>query len=117
MEWLCSAFGFEVAPGPPDFVPHARLKHRTGMIMLSSHREDEFAELMKPPSVSGIGSAGIYVVVTDPDAHHAGAVAAGARIVKPLVTQEYGGRDYTCTDLEGHLWSFGTYDPWAPQGG
>jgi uncharacterized glyoxalase superfamily protein PhnB len=24
-----------------------------------------------------------------------------------------GGRDYTARDLEGHVWTFGTYDPWA----
>jgi uncharacterized glyoxalase superfamily protein PhnB len=22
-------------------------------------------------------------------------------------------RDYTCKDPEGHVWTFGTYDPWA----
>jgi uncharacterized glyoxalase superfamily protein PhnB len=27
--------------------------------------------------------------------------------------QDYGGRLYSCLDPEGHLWSFGTYDPWA----
>jgi uncharacterized glyoxalase superfamily protein PhnB len=29
-----------------------------------------------------------------------------------LKTQDYGGRDYTCRDPEGHVWTFGTYDPW-----
>jgi hypothetical protein len=24
-----------------------------------------------------------------------------------------GGRDYTVRDLECHVWTFGTYDPWA----
>jgi uncharacterized glyoxalase superfamily protein PhnB len=45
------------------------------------------------------------------------AKAAGAEIVIDIVTQPYGGRDFTCRDLEGHLWSFGTYDPWAPRQG
>ena len=26
---------------------------------------------------------------------------------------DYGGRGYSCLDPEGHLWNFGTYDPWA----
>jgi uncharacterized glyoxalase superfamily protein PhnB len=26
---------------------------------------------------------------------------------------DYGGRAFTCRDLEGHLWNIGTYDPWA----
>jgi len=33
--------------------------------------------------------------------------------VLDIVNQDYGGRGYTCRDLEGHVWSFGTYDPWA----
>jgi uncharacterized glyoxalase superfamily protein PhnB len=32
--------------------------------------------------------------------------------VLDIKTQDYGGRDYTCRDPEGHIWSFGTYDPW-----
>ena len=30
-----------------------------------------------------------------------------------ITDQDYGGRDDTCRDLEGHVWTFGTYDPWA----
>jgi uncharacterized glyoxalase superfamily protein PhnB len=45
--------------------------------------------------------------------HNARAKAAGAEIVLDLKSQDYGGRDYTCRDLEGHAWTFGTYDPWA----
>ena len=41
------------------------------------------------------------------------AKAAGAEITSEPVTQSYGGRDYTCKDPEGHVWTFGTYDPWA----
>jgi hypothetical protein len=27
----------------------------------------------------------------------------------------YGGRGYSCKDLEGHIWSFGTYNPWVEE--
>ncbi|HEX7441145.1 MAG TPA: hypothetical protein VF319_13720 [Caldimonas sp.] len=27
--------------------------------------------------------------------------------------EDYGGRGFSCFDLEGHLWAVGTYDPWA----
>jgi uncharacterized glyoxalase superfamily protein PhnB len=37
---------------------------------------------------------------------------AGAEIVMEVEDQDYGGRLYSCLDPEGHLWSFGTYDPW-----
>jgi uncharacterized glyoxalase superfamily protein PhnB len=39
--------------------------------------------------------------------------AAGAEITREPQTQDYGGRDYTCKDPEGNVWTFGTYDPWA----
>jgi uncharacterized glyoxalase superfamily protein PhnB len=28
--------------------------------------------------------------------------------------QDYGGRGYSCRDPEGNVWSFGSYDPFAP---
>ncbi len=31
----------------------------------------------------------------------------------PLEDKDYGGRGYSCRDLEGHVWSFGSYDPFA----
>jgi uncharacterized glyoxalase superfamily protein PhnB len=37
----------------------------------------------------------------------------GARIVRELVDENYGSREYSARDLEGNLWSFGTYDPYA----
>ncbi len=39
--------------------------------------------------------------------------AAGAEIVMDIEDADYGGRGYSCRDLEGHVWSFGTHDPWA----
>ena len=61
----------------------------------------------------GVGTQSPYVIVPDADAHHALAVAAGAKVVYPLKDEDYGGRGYSCLDPEGHLWNFGTYDPWA----
>jgi uncharacterized glyoxalase superfamily protein PhnB len=52
------------------------------------------------------------VIVADPDAHYAHARAAGAEIVQDIADQDYGGRGYLCRDPEGHLWWFGSYDPW-----
>jgi uncharacterized glyoxalase superfamily protein PhnB len=54
---------------------------------------------------------GIYVYVEDVEAHHDRAKAAGADIVRPLQVTEYGSWEYSVRDLEGHLWSFGTYLP------
>ena len=40
-------------------------------------------------------------------------LAAGAEIVIEIKDEDYGGRDYSCRDPEGHVWNFGSYDPWA----
>ena len=83
------------------------------MIMLGSARDDEFGKLQKPPAdVGGVVTQSAYVIVADPDAHHARAVAAGARVVTALHDPDYGGRFYACLDPEGQLWNFGSYDPW-----
>jgi uncharacterized glyoxalase superfamily protein PhnB len=121
IEWLCLAFGFEkhlVVPGEAGTIAHAQLTFGNGMIMLGSARDDAFGKLQKTPAkVGGVGTQSPYIVVPDADAHHARAVAAGARVVYPLTDEDYGGRGYSCLDPEGHLWNFGTYDPWATKDG
>jgi uncharacterized glyoxalase superfamily protein PhnB len=117
IEWLCRAFGFEkhlVVPGNGDTIVHAQLTFANGMIMLGTARDDEFGKLQKTPEqVRGVGTQSPYIIVPDADAHHACAVALGAKVVYPLRDEDYGGRGYSCLDPEGHLWNFGTYDPWA----
>lgn len=50
------------------------------------------------------------------DDHYKVAKNVGAVIIRELKDEDYqeGARAYTCKDLEGHLWSFGTFDPWKP---
>jgi uncharacterized glyoxalase superfamily protein PhnB len=48
----------------------------------------------------------IMVRVADVDAHHAQAQGAGATIHSPPTTQPYGERQYSVTDIGGHLWTF-----------
>ena len=82
--------------------------------MLGSAGESEFDSFQKPPSsLSGSVSQSPYVVVEDADRHYARAVAAGAEIVMDIKTEDYGGRGYSCRDPEGHIWNFGSYNPWA----
>jgi uncharacterized glyoxalase superfamily protein PhnB len=117
IEWLCRAFGFEqhlVVPGDGGTIAHAQLRFGNGMIMLGSAGDDEFGKLVKPPrDLGGTGTQSPYVIVDDPDVHYRRAVAAGAKIVLDIEDKDYGGRGYTCRDPEGHVWSFGNYDPWA----
>lgn len=116
IEWLCKAFGFErqlVVPGEGGTILHAQLVFGNGMLMLGSARDDDFGRLQQPlAEPGGPVSQTTYVIVSDVDAHHAGAAAAGADVVMAPEDQDYGGRLYSCRDPEGNLWNFGSYDPW-----
>ena len=114
IEFLCTAFDFAknaVYEEPDGSIAHAQLIHGNGMIMLGSAKDTEYGKLLRRPGDVGGVTMSVYVVVDDADAHFARAKAAGATIVREPVTQDYGGRDYTCKDPEGHVWTFGTYDP------
>lgn len=116
IEWLCRAFGFSeqlVVPGGAGTIAHAQLIYENGMIMLGSARDDDFGRLIAPIEKGKSATMGIHVVVKDVDAHYARAVAAGAEILAEPSDPEYGGRFYSCRDLEGNVWTFGSYDPMA----
>lgn len=114
LAWLCDAFGFTrhlIISDGAGGIAHAQLRLCNGMIMLASARNDEFGQWQHPPTTPVVTQSP-YLVVGDIDAHYANAVAAGAVITIEIKDEEYGGRSYTCRDPEGHLWSFGSYDPW-----
>ena len=117
IDFLCRAFGFEkkaVYEGEGGSIAHAELTLGHGMVMLGSAKDTEYGKLLVRPRVAGGVTMSVYAIVEDVDAHFARAKAAGAEITREPVTQDYGGRDYTCKDPEGHVWTFGSYDPWAP---
>ena len=89
-------------------IHHAELRIAGGLIMLGEYSQSRWiGEPLAP-----LGSpTGLYIVVPDPDAHYARARAAGAEIIRELVDQPYGSREYTARDPEGNRWSFGSYDP------
>jgi len=119
IDWLCVNFGFKkrlVVPNEDGTIAHAQLSFGNGMIMLGSvlEAETESGRLIKQPDeVGGAVTQSAYVVVSDADAVYTRAKAAGAEIVIDLRDEDYGGRGFSCRDLEGHIWSFGTYDPWG----
>lgn len=111
IDWLCSAFGFSLrfkVSGENGLVVHAELSLGNGVVMVSSPKPEmgRFA----PGDANG-PPATLSVTVEDPDAHHASAMAAGAKIVQSLRDEEYGARGYMAEDPEGHCWYFGNYRP------
>ena len=117
LEWLCRAFDFEQQRVIEDRlvgVIHAQLGFGSGMVMIGPVTDSSYGqELRHPDEVGGVSTQAIYVVVSSADGLYNQAKAAGAEIVIELKDEDYGGRSFSCRDLEGHLWTFGTYDPWA----
>lgn len=114
--WLCDTFGFArqlVVDDGAGGIAHAQLTLGAGMIMLGSARKDEFGRCQGTPAALGGTTQSPYVIVPDVDALCDKARAAGAEIVMAPRDEDYGGRSFSCRDPEGHLWSFGSYDPWA----
>ena len=107
IDWLGDAFGFEskmVVDGENGAVAHAELALEGSVLMLgSADRDDEFG--------GRAGTGALYAAIADADALHARAVKAGAEVTRELRDTEYGSREFTCRDLEGNVWSFGTYRP------
>ncbi len=118
IDWLCSVFGFEkhlVVPNDDGTIAHAQLSFGNGMVMLGSatKAQNAFDRLIQQPdALGGVETQSPYLIVADADLVYQRAKAAGARIEIEIKDEDYGGRGFCCRDLEGHLWSIGTYDPW-----
>ena len=116
IEWLGKAFGFEehlVVPGENNTIAHAQLTFGNSMIMLSSMNDNEYGKLITTPeNLNGFNTHAPYIIVNDIDEHYKTAISEGAEIVIDIKDEDYGGRGYTCRDREGHIWNFGSYDPW-----
>jgi uncharacterized glyoxalase superfamily protein PhnB len=108
IEWL-KAVGFTEhatyrADHDPSVVVHAEwLWPGGGGIMFGSRRPGA--------AIDNVGVSAAYLVTDDPDAVFERAVAAGARVEREMVDQDYGGRGGSVADPEGNHWSFGDYQP------
>jgi len=61
--------------------------------------------------VANAGSSAAYLVTDEPDAAFDRAVAAGARVLRAMADQDFGGRTGSVADPEGNHWTFGSYQP------
>jgi uncharacterized glyoxalase superfamily protein PhnB len=115
--FICNAFGFKRLAVHADgaIIHNAQLAFEGNAVMLSSSSREGRDRFNMTPigTLAGRSPMCICIVLEDPDAHFALAVAAGARIILPPHDNDYGGRSYEAHDLEGIVWSFGNYDPWA----
>ena len=93
-------------PGPGGTIMHAEIKVGDSAIMLG----DEMPEMgVKGPQAFGGTAVGIMLYVPDVDTMFKQAVAAGAKVQKPVQDQFYGDRSGTIIDPFGHKWTLGTH--------
>jgi PhnB protein len=91
---------------PDGKIGHAELRIGDAPIMLA----DEVPEVnFRSPQSIGDTSVTILVYVTDVDALVNQATAAGAKLMRPVENQPYGGRVGVLEDPFGHSWSFATH--------
>ena len=115
--WLCAAFGFQLktlvnANDASGDAIYAELMHGRGTIMLVPVGQSDLdAHMRQPDELGGVETQTCYVTVNAPEAHLQRAVQGGAEIVLPMSGAQDDQRGYSCRDLEGHLWNFGTYAP------
>jgi uncharacterized glyoxalase superfamily protein PhnB len=120
IQWLCDNFGFvrkAVYPGEDGRIVHAELTFGNGMIMLgSSDPDSEYGRLIRQPDdIGGRETQTVCVIASDPDEIYRRARAAGAKILREIRDESYGGRGFICSDPQGHIWSVGSYDPWKSE--
>ena len=117
IDWLCRVFGFEVrlkVTSATGHLEHSELTFGDGVIMVLQSGGKSTRPVPLPcvsPKAIAVNTQALTVFVDDVDAHHAAAAAAGATIVEPPATADYGegfwaDRTYRVVDPEGHHWWF-----------
>jgi PhnB protein len=87
-------------------IGHAELKIGDSQIMLA----DENANMgFRNPKAYGGTPVSLLLYVNDVDATIPRAVAAGAKVLKPIQDQFYGDRSGTIHDPFGHVWTVATH--------
>jgi PhnB protein len=109
IEFYKHAFGAKEVmriPHPDGRIGHAELQLGDSRIMLA----DEFPEIgARSPMSLGGTPVSILLYVEDVDAVTTRALAAGAKLLRPLKDQFYGDRTGTLSDPFGHQWTIATH--------
>jgi PhnB protein len=109
IDYYKNVFGATVVvrmDGPGGSVAHAELKIGDSHIMLA----DENLQMGNRSAESiGASPVSLLIYLPDCDAVVAKAVAAGAKVLKPVADQFYGDRSGFLQDPFGHLWGVATH--------
>jgi PhnB protein len=96
---------------PGGKIGHAEIRIGDSPVMLA----DEVPQMkhLSPQTLGGT-PVSILLYVEDVDARFKRAVAAGAKVVRPVVDQFYGDRSGTLQDPFGHVWTIATHKEDVP---
>lgn len=98
-------------PGPDGKIGHAEFKIGDSPIMLA----DEHPQMgAVGPKTLGGQSSSIMLYVENSDALSEQAIAAGAKVLRPIKDQFYGDRSCTVEDPFGHVWTISTHTEDVP---
>ena len=115
IKWLCEVLGFEqfVVYESEGVVHHAELIFDHSLIMVSSYRDAAYDQVIRlPKDIENFNTQSPYIFIDNVKEHHNHVMLKGGDIVIPL-TKEAHGSGFTVRDPEGHLWSFGDFNPWT----
>jgi PhnB protein len=109
LEFYRKAFGAKELmrhAGPDGRIGHAEVRIGDSIVMLA----DEHPEVnARSPKAFGGSPVSLHVYVKDVDAVARQAIAAGAKVVRPVQDQFYGDRNGTLEDPFGHQWHVSTH--------
>jgi PhnB protein len=109
LEFYKRAFGATECmrvPSPDGRIAHAEIQIGDSRVMLA----DEFPEMnFRSPKSIGGSPVTIALYVEDSDQMTAQAVAAGAKVLRPVTDQFYGDRSGSVEDPFGHVWHIATH--------
>ncbi|HLI11313.1 MAG TPA: VOC family protein [Alphaproteobacteria bacterium] len=98
-------------PAPDGKIGHAEVKIGDSRIMMA----DEFPGMdCRSPQSLGGSPVSILLYVEDVDALTRQAVAAGARVLRPIEDKFYGDRSGSIADPFGHVWHLSTHKEDVP---
>ena len=111
IEYYKSVFGATEVfrmDGPDGKVGHAELQIGDSRIMLADENPS-FGQGHASAATIGASPVSLYLYIPDVDGVVKRAVAAGAKILKPVQDQFYGDRSGFIQDPFGHLWGIATH--------
>ena len=95
-KWLCEHFGFQERLRVADH--RVQLNVGGGGAVVVTQRD--------PASGNVDASHSVLVRIENIDEHYRKTVSKGVHIVRPIKSHEFGERQYTAQDFEGHVWTF-----------